>query len=100
LLLPLCILLELSSDPQDYKIQQIEPLLQKFPSRKFIFVGDSGEKDIEVYIELYNKYPKQIHKIWIRNVNNATDDRIRGLLEYDDSNSIWQYFNDGADIII
>lgn len=93
-------LLELLSDPQDYKIRQIELLLQKFPSRKFIFVGDSGQKDIEVYIELYNKYPKQIHKIWIRNVNNATDDRFRGLLENDDSNNIWQYFNDGTDIII
>jgi hypothetical protein len=93
-------LLELLSDPQDYKIRQIEMLLQKFPNRKFILVGDSGQKDIEVYIELYNKYPKQIHKIWIRNVNNATDDRFRGLLDNDNSNDIWQYYNVGTDIII
>jgi hypothetical protein len=93
-------LLELLADPQDYKIRQIEPLLRRFPNRKFIFVGDSGEKDIEVYIELYNKYPKQIHKIWIRNVNNATDDRFCGLLDDDNSNNIWQYFNDGTDIML
>ena len=85
-------LLQLLADPHDYKMRQIEPLLKTFPNRKFIFVGDSGEKDPEVYKELFRKYPSQIEKIWIRNVNNATESRMDGVHP-----ERWQYFNEGAD---
>lgn len=87
-------LLQLFADPKDYKLRQIEPLLQKFPQRKFILIGDSGEKDPEVYSELYKKYPDQIEKIWIRNVNDANATRMEGVDE-----ERWRYFNDGNDLI-
>jgi len=32
------------SSPHNAKKRLIEPILQKFPKRRFIFVGDSGEK--------------------------------------------------------
>ena len=38
----------------------IEPLLEQFSKRKFIFVGDSGEEDPEVYAQLARKYPGQV----------------------------------------
>eukprot|EP00591_Stephanopyxis_turris_P011452 CAMPEP_0195531754 /NCGR_PEP_ID=MMETSP0794_2-20130614/36254_1 /TAXON_ID=515487 /ORGANISM="Stephanopyxis turris, Strain CCMP 815" /LENGTH=340 /DNA_ID=CAMNT_0040663673 /DNA_START=109 /DNA_END=1127 /DNA_ORIENTATION=- len=84
-------LLQLFADPQDYKIRQIEPLLKTFPNRKFIFIGDSGEKDPEIYTELFQKYPSQIDKVLIRNVNNATAARMSGI-----HHDKWQYFNDGT----
>eukprot|EP00751_Fragilariopsis_kerguelensis_P032705 CAMPEP_0170959916 /NCGR_PEP_ID=MMETSP0735-20130129/36790_1 /TAXON_ID=186038 /ORGANISM="Fragilariopsis kerguelensis, Strain L26-C5" /LENGTH=102 /DNA_ID=CAMNT_0011374531 /DNA_START=550 /DNA_END=855 /DNA_ORIENTATION=+ len=83
--------LQLLADPLDYKLGQIEPLLKTYPNRKFIFIGDSGEKDPEVYSELFAKYPSQIEKIWIRNVNNATAARMDGV--HPDR---WQYFDDGT----
>ena len=49
-------LLQLFADPFEYKIGQIERILQKYPQRKFILIGDSGEKDPEVYIELCQRY--------------------------------------------
>lgn len=52
--------------PEKYKVSSIEPIIQKFPKRKFILVGDSGEKDPEAYGELARKYPNNVEKIWIR----------------------------------
>lgn len=43
----------------------IEPLLQRFPKRKFIFVGDSGEEDPEVYAQLARMYPDQVPDLLI-----------------------------------
>jgi len=87
-------LLQLFADPKDYKLRQIEPLLRNFPQRKFILIGDSGEKDPEVYVELYRRYPDQIEKIWIRNVNEANATRMEGV-----DPGRWKYFNDGFDLM-
>lgn len=87
-------LLQLFADPKDYKLGQIEPLLRTYPLRKFILVGDSGEKDPEVYKELYRKYPDQIEKIWIRNVNGANATRMEGV-----GDDKWKYFEDGYDLM-
>jgi hypothetical protein len=52
----------------DQKVAQIRTLLTRFPGREFILIGDSGEKDPEVFRELKEKYPSQIRKIIIRRV--------------------------------
>lgn len=87
-------LLKFFEDPFEYKLQQIEPILQTFPRRKFILIGDSGEKDPEVYKELLSKYPEQIERIWIRNVNEATEERMEGV-----DGTKWRYFDDGFDLM-
>ena len=87
-------LLQLFADPMDYKLRQIEPLLKTYPMRKFILIGDSGEKDPEIYAELYRRYPGRIEQIWIRNVNNANASRMEGV-----DPRVWRYFRDGHDLI-
>ncbi|ELR20531.1 uncharacterized protein ACA1_052190 [Acanthamoeba castellanii str. Neff] len=52
--------------PHFAKKRLIEPILKQFPKRKFIFVGDSGEKDPEIYAELAAQYPEQVKAIFIR----------------------------------
>ena len=56
------------ADPVKYKLSVIEPLLKQFPRRKFILIGDSGERDPEIYGELARKYPNQIERIYIHDV--------------------------------
>lgn len=46
----------------------IRMLMSKFPQRRFLFVGDSGEKDIEIYRKLAVKSPDQVLAIYIRNL--------------------------------
>ncbi|MEK6280912.1 MAG: phosphatase domain-containing protein [Acidobacteriota bacterium] len=54
----------------DHKLDTIETLMDKYPDRKFILVGDSGEIDPEVYNEVRKRRPAQVKEIWIRDVIN------------------------------
>ncbi len=62
-------ILNLFESPEKYKPEVIEPLLERFPHRKFILVGDSGEKDPEIYATLWHKHPSQIDHIYIRDLS-------------------------------
>lgn len=54
----------------DQKIRQISRIMESFPGRKFILVGDSGERDPEVYRVIQERFPKQVNEIFIRDVVN------------------------------
>jgi len=54
----------------DHKVQQITRLMERFPEREFISVGDSGELDVEVYRHIRELFGKQVLEIWIRDVVN------------------------------
>ncbi|KAJ3225030.1 hypothetical protein HDU81_008186 [Chytriomyces hyalinus] len=53
-----------------YKDEVIKGLFTKYPKRKFILIGDAGEKDAEVYASVLKTYPDRIAKILIRSVDN------------------------------
>jgi phosphatidate phosphatase APP1 len=48
------------------KLNVLQNLLQSFPQRKFSLIGDSGERDPEIYGALARRYPSQIAGIFIR----------------------------------
>ncbi len=62
---------------RDYKEKVIENLLARFPKRRFVLVGDTGERDPEVYSAIARRHPKQIEKIFLRLVrsNDMANDR-------------------------
>jgi len=63
-------------------VSQISEIMQRFPERKFILVGDSGEKDPEVYREIKKKFPNQVQEIKIRDVVNDREknkSRLEGM---------------------
>jgi phosphatidate phosphatase APP1 len=82
-------------DPQVYKKRVIEPLLEKFNAHQFVLVGDSGEKDPEIYAALQQKYPERIARILIRDTTGQgrDDERYRQLFENTPA-EIWQIFSD------
>lgn len=66
----------------DHKLTQIALLLQRFPNRKFILIGDSGELDPEVYRAIRDQHPGQIQEIRIRDVVNdavVNRERLEGM---------------------
>lgn len=65
------------SPSADVKKSAIEALLEKFPRRSFILVGDSGEGDPELYGEIARKCPNQIIRIFIRDVLGEGPDSQR-----------------------
>ena len=60
----------------DQKVRQITNLMIHLPRRKFILVGDSGEKDPEVYRVIQKLFPDQVLKIYIRDV---LGERLTGM---------------------
>jgi len=66
------------------KRRSIERILADFPQRQFVLVGDSGEKDPEVYASVARRFPQQVAAIAIREVTGKhrsknLEDRLRGL---------------------
>ncbi len=90
---------DLFKSPEKYKLATIEPLLEEFPRRKFILVGDSSEKDPEIYAALARKFPDQIARILIRDTTGEGPDSIRCQTAFAGVRSnLWQIFREPSEI--
>lgn len=69
-----------------YKKQHIEHLLEFFDKLSFIFIGDSGQKDPEIYLDIYERFPERVKAIYIRHV--YTDKRKQELEEIKQSTDV------------
>jgi len=59
------------------KVGIIAAILKWLPKRKFILVGDSGEKDPEVYRFLAKRFPEQVVAVLIRDLQTRPLDKRR-----------------------
>lgn len=57
---------DLFGDSHARKLAAVEPLLARWPARRFVLVGDSSQDDPEVYAELARRRPGQVAAVWIR----------------------------------
>ena len=64
--------------PVKFKTPIIQTIMRDFPAKKFILIGDSSEKDSEIYADTARKNPGKISHIFIRNVagNDSEKQRI------------------------
>lgn len=61
----------LASD--SHKLNEIKRLLDFHPDLPFILIGDSGEHDAAIYLEIVQLYPGRILAIYIRDVDANND---------------------------
>lgn len=75
----------LKKKPQDEKPQkqkEILNLLKTYPELPFILIGDSGEHDPDIYIEIAEEHPGRILAIYLRSVQHKKKMlRVRNLIE-------------------
>ena len=69
--------LKLFMSRKRYKFKIIDAIFNQFPERQFVLVGDSGEKDAEVYGKVARRHPNQVHRILIRRVDGRPWTRKR-----------------------
>ncbi len=65
-----------------HKVQTIAEIMERFPQREFVLVGDSGEHDPEVYRTIDERFPGQVREIVIRDVVEdleADPSRLEGM---------------------
>ncbi len=71
------------------------------PSRSgdFVLIGDSGEKDPEIYALLARRHPGQVSRILIRNVAHRPLDFARARRVFDNLPGVqWQAFEEPAEL--
>lgn len=66
--------MDLLSGHGGYKHSVIERIMAKYPDLKFVLVGDSGEKDPEIYAEVVRRHPGRVLAVYIRDVTAGLRD--------------------------
>lgn len=93
--------LELFADPVQAKLAVLRETLRAMPGREVILIGDSGEKDPEVYGRMAREFPRQVRLILIRDVTNAATDAARFESAFRGVSPMrWQVFEKPADVRI
>lgn len=87
------------ADATETKPPEIEKLLMAWPERKFVLVGDSGEKDPEIYADVLRRHPGRIEHVFIRAVTRARteDERFQKAFAGLDAKR-WQLFADASEL--
>jgi hypothetical protein len=81
------------------KRRSIVSILKAFPYRRFVLVGDSGEKDPEMYGDMARRFPRQIARIFIRDLPHRpvgierSERAFRRLPE-----GLWHVYRDAAEL--
>lgn len=63
-------------DHRSHKIRAIERLLTVFPEHPVLLVGDTGQKDAEIYREIAEQHPERVAGILMRNVSQFLPVRL------------------------
>lgn len=78
----------------NYKIEAISNIIRRYPEHAFILVGDSGEKDPEVYAQIYRQFPNNIKQILIREVSGSDLGDARKAQAFEGiPRHIWEFFD-------
>lgn len=54
-----------------HKYNEIYNILDTYPDLKFILIGDCGEKDAYIYLDVVKKFPNRIVAIYLRSVEHS-----------------------------
>ncbi len=63
-----------------YKVGAISSIIKRFPRRRYILVGDSGESDPEVYADVAARFPGRVKAVYIRDAGNLKE-RKKALMK-------------------
>mmetsp|Transcript_2230 Transcript_2230/g.6514 ORF Transcript_2230/g.6514 Transcript_2230/m.6514 type:complete len:429 (+) Transcript_2230:22-1308(+) len=90
--------LNLLSDPFERKCSTIGSIIDAYPKRTFVLVGDTGEKDPEVYGEIVRRYPNQIWRVYLRDAGEQSKERRFDAAFADVPREVWTVFQDASEI--
>jgi phosphatidate phosphatase APP1 len=58
-------------DYRSHKINEVEKIVLMYPMLPFVLIGDGGERDADIYLEIAKKFPSQIKAIFIHRLGDA-----------------------------
>jgi phosphatidate phosphatase APP1 len=89
--------LDMFDSPDLHKLAVLRDLADTWPSRRFLLIGDSGERDPEIYARFAREHPGRVERIAIRNVSHEA----RGAARYKEAfrdlpETLWIVFDPDA----
>lgn len=70
------------SSHHEHKSEHLDMIFEMYPNMKFILLGDSGQKDPEIFLDAVKRHPERVHTIYIRDVTtNRRDAEVKALLK-------------------
>ena len=92
-------MLQLFADSETTKPAVIGPLIEAHSDELFVLVGDSGEKDPEVYGQMARRFPERVVRVLIRDVTGEARDSARMEAAFRDvPPECWELFTDPATV--
>ena len=86
-----------SGESRAHKLAAIAQLVEDFPLRRFLLIGDSGELDPEIYGEVARTRPERVEGVVIRDVTGEGRDAARYASAFEGvAPERWHIFRDGG----
>lgn len=63
----------------DHKLAQVEKIFEFYQDIPFILIGDSGQHDPEIYLQVIKDYPGRVKMIYIRNVQASRHAAMKAI---------------------
>ncbi len=80
---------DLPPDHRGHKHEQIVEIIRLYPEMRFVLIGDSAEKDTDIYLAIAREFPGRILAIYIRDVLHLRRaQRVQRLLAQTDGTPV------------
>jgi len=68
---------------EEHKVTRVEALLELYPERKFILIGDTGQHDAEIYLRICRQAPDRVMAVYLRDVSAdvVRDDAVAAIVD-------------------
>lgn len=71
-----------TADYKGHKYENIARIFRIYPELNFVLIGDSGEKDTDIYLEITQHFPGRVKAIYIRDVQHRKrTQRVRDIIQ-------------------
>ena len=71
-----------------HKGKMIDRVMKTWPNLNFILIGDSGQRDADIYADAIERHPGRVMAVFIRDVAHVNEDQIKRLKEVAAANDI------------
>lgn len=91
--------IELLEPSETYKTEAIAAIVESFERRAFVLVGDTGERDPEIYAAIARRFPDRVRSIWLRDPVPGGTPGVRARLDaaYEGlPRTLWHVIVDGT----
>jgi len=62
-----------------HKLDKIRSIMSTYKQLKFVLIGDSGQKDAEVYQQIAKEFPERVLAIYIREIQKSSKKRVQNI---------------------